>query len=394
MNTDPRKATPLAGLTLLLALAMGMPMMIFYAIGILGPYLIEDLSITSEQLGWLTTSTFGLAAVLSPYAGTVLPRMGARTGLISLFLLMGMSFTLIALLPGFWGVIAALTLCGVAQSLANPATNLVIAQAVPASRKTVVVGFKQSGVQASALLAGFALPPLALGWGWRTSLIVWAPVILLMAVLVARFIPAAPVPAQGRTLRIHMPNALLLMLMMIQLCAGLILSSFMTFLGVYAHHLGFAGTAIGAMVSCFGVMGILSRILLTPVGNNLMDETVLLGVLFLLASLALIMVWQASAQSHWPLWIGVISMGLTIVATNAIAMSVLLHDERFGSAAASSGMLSAGFFSGFAIGPPSIGWLLTTTATFSVVWLGLIGVSIAGSVLCFILKCLRGHGGR
>lgn len=144
---------------MLLMMAMGMPMMIFYAIGILGPYLITDLEISRQQLGWLTTSTFGLAAILSPWAGALVQHIGTRTGLVSIFLLVGLSFSLMAILPGFGGLITALLLCGIAQSLANPATNQAIAQGVPASRKAGVVGLKQSGVQASALLAGVALPP-------------------------------------------------------------------------------------------------------------------------------------------------------------------------------------------------------------------------------------------
>nr|WP_240378709.1 MFS transporter [Alcaligenes sp. HPC1271] len=142
----------------LMTLAMGMPMMVFYAIGVLGPQIIQDLGISREQLGWLTTSTFGLAALLSPWAGALVQRMGNRHGLFLLFLLVAMSFSLIAVLPGFWGVLTALLLCGLAQSLANPVTNQAIAQLVPAERKAGLVGIKQSGVQASALLAGLVLP--------------------------------------------------------------------------------------------------------------------------------------------------------------------------------------------------------------------------------------------
>ncbi|XOT97752.1 MFS transporter, partial [Alcaligenes pakistanensis] len=112
----------------LMTLAMGMPMMVFYAIGVLGPQIIQDLGISREQLGWLTTSTFGLAALLSPWAGALVQRMGNRHGLFLLFLLVAMSFSLIAVLPGFWGVLTALLLCGLAQSLANPVTNQAIAQ--------------------------------------------------------------------------------------------------------------------------------------------------------------------------------------------------------------------------------------------------------------------------
>ncbi|ENO90241.1 major facilitator family transporter [Thauera linaloolentis 47Lol = DSM 12138] len=379
----------MAGLSGLLVMAMGMPMMIFYAIGIIGPRLISDLEILREQLGWLTASTFGVAALLSPWAGSLVQRTGTRAGLVGLFLLVGLSFSLMAVLPGFGGLVAALLFCGIAQSLANPATNQAIAHGVPAARKAGVVGLKQSGVQASALLAGVALPPLVLLWGWRGALAAWVPVALLMAALVARWVPARATTMRPPPLSVHAPSIWLSMLMAIQLCAGLALSSFMTFLGVYADQLGVPAATIGAMVACFGAMGILSRVLLTPLGTRLRDESVLLGALFVLAGLALAALRQASPQQHWLLWLGVIGMGLTVVASNAIAMSMLLRDQRFGGAATSAGMLSAGFFGGFALGPPAFGWLLAHTEGFAAAWLGLIIILLAGGVLCLLLWHLR-----
>lgn len=149
-----------APLAVLLICAMGLPMMVFYALGVLGPQLIAELGIGRDQLGWLTTSAFGLAAVLSPWAGTLVQRIGSRAGLMALFLLVALSFSLMAVLPGFTGVVIALLFCGIAQALANPATNQAIALTANAPKATLV-GLKQAGVQASALIAGLALPPLS-----------------------------------------------------------------------------------------------------------------------------------------------------------------------------------------------------------------------------------------
>ncbi|MDO3384227.1 hypothetical protein QWI17_00060, partial [Gilvimarinus sp. SDUM040013] len=124
----------------------------------------------------------------------------------------------------------ALAFCGVAQALANPATNQAIAQAVDAPRASLV-GIKQAGVQASALLAGLALPVLSQALGWRMALGCWAPLALLLALLVARQIAPAP-QAHRPPVRVQRPNGWLLRLMAIQGCAGLCLSAFITFFGV------------------------------------------------------------------------------------------------------------------------------------------------------------------
>ena len=79
-----KRHVPLAAL---LTCAMGLPMMVFYALGVLGPQLIQALGLDREQLGWLTTSAFGLAALLSPWAGALVQRIGSRRGLQALFML-------------------------------------------------------------------------------------------------------------------------------------------------------------------------------------------------------------------------------------------------------------------------------------------------------------------
>jgi len=379
MNKSP------AALTALLTLAMSMPMMVFYAIGVLGPHIVVDLGVRQESLGWLTTSTFGLAALLSPWAGAWVQRMGSRCGLAVLFGLVGLSFTLIKLLPGFGGIVIALLLCGMAQALANPATNQAIAQTVEPTRKSFVVGFKQSGVQASALVAGLVLPMLAAWLGWRGAFAVWAPLAVVLACAAIRLIPAGA--SSRAAFGLERPGIWLWLLMLIQLCAGLVLSAFITFLGVHAQQLGVSTTLVGMMVSGFGVMGMLSRAVLTPVSSRMRDETLLLLILFLCAIVVLLVMRLAGPSAHWPLWAAALGMGASAVATNAIAMSLLLRDARFGPPACTAGMLSAGFFGGFAVGPPVFGVLLP--GGFAGAWLFLLAALVVGSLCSIILYGLR-----
>jgi len=177
--------------------------------------------------------------------------------------------------------------------------------------------------------------------------------------------------------------------MAIQLCAGLALSSFITFLGVHAQQLGVSTALVCLMASGFGVMGIASRVVLTPVSSRMRDETLLLLILFLCAIAALLVMQLAAPDSHWPLWVAALGMGASAVATNAIAMSLLLRDARFGAPARTAGMLSTGFFGGFAVGPPVFGALLALPDGFTGAWLFLIVALAAGSLCSFILYWLR-----
>ena len=69
------------GLGLVLMLAMCLPMLILYALASLGPFLIRDWHIDAEWLGYATLGCFTLAALLSPFAGYLVERLGTRLAL-------------------------------------------------------------------------------------------------------------------------------------------------------------------------------------------------------------------------------------------------------------------------------------------------------------------------
>ncbi|WP_265583805.1 MFS transporter [Chitinimonas koreensis] len=219
-------------LRLLVVAAMTLPMLILYAVGVLGPSLQRDLGIGLAAVGLLPMSCFGLAALLSLGAGQVVVRLGSQRALALLFASVALAYALLAGLPGLGGVIAAIAVCGLAQALANPVTNLLIAEQVPPAERAGVVGLKQSGVQLAALLAGLLLPTLSLWLGWRGALAGLAlPALLLAAAALATLPPAT---AAGQPWRWLAPNRPLRLLMGVQLCAGIGLSAFVTYLPTFA----------------------------------------------------------------------------------------------------------------------------------------------------------------
>ncbi|SDH68344.1 Predicted arabinose efflux permease, MFS family [Pseudomonas flavescens] len=375
-------------LRLVLTAAMALPMLIFYAVGTLGPLMVADLDVPPHWLGWLIMSAFGLAALLSLWAGPLVNRLGTRRATAWLFWATVAAYGLLASLPGFAGVVLALAVCGIAQALANPVTNLLIAERVAPSDKASVVGLKQSGVQVSALFAGLLLPGLASGLGWRGALATLLVPALLLALLGPRVAPRTH-QVKPVSLAVSRPNGRLALLMGVQLCVGIVLSSFVTFLGLFAARQGMTPGLIGGLIAGFGVMGIVARICLTPLGARMADESWLLLGLLLLSGLALWLTSMATTDSRWLLWAGALGMGLTAVATNAIAMSMVLRDPGFGHPAPAAGLLSVGFFAGFALGPVLFGHLLRGTWGFAEAWLALIGVLLLGCGLSLLLLRAR-----
>ncbi|QXI41379.1 MFS transporter [Pseudomonas wayambapalatensis] len=372
----------------LLGAAMALPMLVFYAIGALGPFLVADLQVPEHWLGYLTMSAFGLAALLSLGAGDIVQRLGGRRALGLLFGCCAAAYTLVGVLPGFLGLVLALAVCGVAQALANPATNLLIAEQFPVAERAATVGFKQAGVQVSALFAGLLLPLLAQYLGWRVALVLFAPLALLLGWTALRHLPRLPGSARGASTTLRRPSAGLALLMAVQCSVAIALSSFVTYLGVFARAQEVPAVLAGSLVAVFGVMGIVARVLLTPLAARLRDESLMLGALCALAALAVFSLSRATPQAWIWLWVGSIGMGLTAVATNAVAMSMVLRDRAFGAPAASASLLSVGFFAGFALGPPLFGALLRARG-YGLVLDTMIVVLLSGMLLCLWLRAWR-----
>ena len=380
------------GIRTLLVLAMAMPMLLLYAVSALGPQLVRDLAIAPESLGYFTVGSFGVAAVLSLRVGALVSRVGVRYGLAMLFGSVALTFALMASLPSFYSLLLATALLGMAQALANPVTNLMIVQRVAPQHKAFVVGLKQSGVQLAALFAGAVLPSCALQLGWRGAFALVVPLALMLSLLALRQTgqPAAKGAAKAAAAPLNLRLGLL---MAVQCCVGIALSAFITYLPLYAVSLGMAQAEAGLLVALFGAMGMVSRLVMTPLGARLREEAFLLAGLLLVSGVSIALALQADAASSALLWLAVTGVGLTAVATNAIAMSMLIRDTAFGGVASTSGMVSAAFFAGFAVGPASIGELARRSGSLGSAWGSLLVVLALGILLSLFLAQLRRRGG-
>ncbi|PTN11156.1 CynX/NimT family MFS transporter [Nitrosomonas aestuarii] len=371
-----------------LVFAMALPMLVLYAISTLGPLLSQDLVFDSTMLGYLVMSSFGLAAILSLWSGAIVDFFGTRKMLLVIFFTIAIAFMLIASVQTFAGLIMAVAICGIAQALANPVTNLLIAQQVTQDKKARIVGIKQSGVQLAALFAGLLLPGIALLYGWRAAFWAIVPVAILFCFSTFLVTPKAHVRiTKGFTYTF--PNSLLMWLMCIQFCMGISLSAYVTFLPTFAIQQGMTLFMADSLIAVFGVMGMLSRIVLTPVGAKLKDESWLLCILAAIAAGAIVFTMYADIDRHEWLWLGAACVGLSAVGTNAIAMSMVIRDSAFGTVTTASSFISVAFFGGFALGPPLYAILADYSGGFLLGWKMLVVVLVCACVLALALNSAR-----
>ncbi|MFD7288568.1 MFS transporter [Streptomyces sp. NPDC059863] len=373
MTADPSEKGPIhtarvpASLLVLVTGGMGLSMFVLYAIGALGPFLIEDLDISSSQLGVLTAVTFGSATVLSLYAGQVADMLGGRRAFTVLMTLVAADFALLIATGTYWFLLAALVLGGAAQSLANPSTNKLITTHVPAERRAVAVGIKQSGVPLAAFTAGLTLPTLAEAMSWRAALALVIPVALAAALAATRLPRDTGRPARLRPTLPKAPNLPTRWLMAVSFCVGCGLSALNTYLPLYAHQrLSMGERSAGALIAAIGVSGIASRVLWSRLSDRLdVPRSLLILSVASVVSGALL---PAATGATWLVWIGAVGLGCSAAAANAVSMVAVTQGSGFGSTGHASALVSMGFFAGFVVGPVTFGLLVDATGGFTAGW--------------------------
>ena len=145
-----------------------------------------ELGFGAGALGLAVAVFFGISSVSSALAGRVVERIGSHTAMRFSSLVGVLSLLAVATVAGsWWGLVACLVLGGIGNAIAQPSTNLMLAREVPGGRQGLAFGVKQAAIPVATLLAGLAVPVLAVTLGWRWAFAGAA----LLALLVSLFVP-------------------------------------------------------------------------------------------------------------------------------------------------------------------------------------------------------------
>lgn len=358
---------------------MAFSMLQLFLLGALGPRLVGELDISPVVLGLTTTIGFGTAALLSPAGGRIVDRAGPRRSLVALLLISAVALALIGAAPGAGLLLGAVALGGVPQALANPATNKAILAAVPPARRGAVTGMKQSGVQLGAFAAGLPLAALASGLGWRGAVWTAAGAALLTGLWALRVLPADPLVTSGGSRTSFVPRGAVAWLAVFSLFLGSGIASVNTYLALFGvRELGLGPTAAAALIAVLGLTGIVGRVGWSKAARPGRAEWLpgwlacgALGAAVLLA---------ASVAVGPLVWAGAVAAGVFAVSGNAVTMVLVMQRAAPGRAGQDSSLAAAGFFAGFAVGPPLFG-LLVSGGRYGAGWLMVAAeFAVAGAV--------------
>lgn len=349
-------------------------------VGALAVQVSGDLAVSTSALGAASSAFFGAGTLVSPLAGAVVERVGARAAMRMSLLLVGSVLVAIGTgahsLPVLLGLLA---LGGAGNALAQPATNLYLAQRVVRRRQGTAYGVKQSAIPASGLLAGLAVPALGLTVGWRWAFVLFA----LPAIALALRIPGGaerpdwPVPT-GR------PPALpRKVLLVIAFGAGLGAacgSTLAIFLVAGAVDAGWSEAQAGLVFAAASATGVLARVV-SGVRADRRDERHLEVMAAMLLLGALGFVGLATGQQVLYALGALVAFGLGWGWPGLLILSVVQMSPA--SPAAATALTQVGTSGGAVVGPLAFGILVERTS-YSVGW-GVAGAGLALAAVVFLL---------
>ncbi|WP_232660697.1 MFS transporter [Pseudonocardia sp. TRM90224] len=150
-----------------------------FLIGGLAVQISAELGFDPAGLGLLVALYFGVSALASLPCGWIVERYGAgrtsRVAVVGAAVIM----TAVAIFASSYAALVAIMLSGAwCNVLAQLSANLTLATSVPASRLGLSFGAKQAAIPISTLLAGAAVPLVALSVGWRWAFVAGAALAL------------------------------------------------------------------------------------------------------------------------------------------------------------------------------------------------------------------------
>ena len=347
---------------------------------VLGSFLVDEFGLSRAQLGVIVALNTICGGIVSPLAGRFVDTVGGGSALQTLLALSSVAFVITAVATGYFVLLIAAIVGGVAQSLANPATNKVIAYRYKPARRATVTGIKQSGVQFAIFFGGLTLPSIAEWYGWRWAMMSLVVLTLIVAVWLS-------VARQG-----------------ISSGAGEVPGSFIgalrgavPWLAGYGLLIGFAGSSSfflplfaeeelgqsvrvgGLALAIAGITAVVGRVVWARFAERRSRYRLTLAIL---AILAVVGSWlfTLADSSIILLWVGSVLLGAGASSWNSVGMLAVIDDAKAGDTGAASGWVLLGFLIGLGVGPPFFGRTFDATGSYATMWM-----FAAGAAACALL---------
>ena len=128
---------------------------------------------TEASLGAAVTIGFLSGALTAPFGGRIADHLGPRRAVyIGCVLATASLFSLGLLTTGWATLVAFLSVGGVGIALTDPGLAILVGETIPHRRQGLAFGIKEASIPAATLVAGLAVPTVALTVGWRWAFLI------------------------------------------------------------------------------------------------------------------------------------------------------------------------------------------------------------------------------
>lgn len=166
----PRAARACSAAVLMLGAVVITPVLI----GVLALQVQDELEISNRALSLCVTWFWVCTALTAALGGRHVDRLGWRRMAAIGLAACAVGQLGIAAGGSVFSLVACLTVAGFAYGVIAPTSNLVLVEEIPARLRGTALGAKQSVAPVAGLLAGLAVPFVALTIGWRWSFVLVA----------------------------------------------------------------------------------------------------------------------------------------------------------------------------------------------------------------------------
>jgi MFS family permease len=351
-----------------------------FLIGGLAVQVSQELGFSPAGLGVAVSLYFGVSALSSVPAGWLVERVGDKLTSRAGVLLAGTSVLCTALFARSYATLLVfMTLSAGANALGQLSSNLSLARSVPKHRQGLSFGVKQSAIPVATLLAGAAVPTIALTVGWRWAFVAGAALAVLVLPLAPNGPRPPPRPAGPRDVRTERATGPLVVVALGAAFAAGSASALGIFLVDSSVAQGIGAGAAGAMLTLGSVVGMLARLgggwLADRRGRN--HLAVVAGTLGLGAGgLALLAVPGVPA-----LVIGtVVGYGLGWSWPGVLNFAVVQLNPK--APAAATSITQSGVYVGGCVGPLLFG--MVAARSYPTAWLAAAGAMVCATALMLL----------
>ncbi|MGH8851726.1 MAG: MFS transporter [Casimicrobiaceae bacterium] len=403
MRPDPA-STP-SDRTAALALGVTLAIQVFTAFSgvasaVLAPAIARDFGVPARLVGVFVGLLYIGSMTASLASGHFIARNGAIRVSQVCVILCAAGIALLALLPAsatLMLVVAPLVI-GLGYGAVTPASSELLARTAAPGRVALTFSIKQTGVPAGAALAGAALPPLALAFGWRPALLYAAACGLAIAALAQSTrrrldatgtVRAFSLAALVAPLRSLLRQRTLVELSIVGFIYAAMQMCLMSFLVVYlTEALDYPLVAAGLALTIANVGGVAGRIGWGAIADHWIAPRRVLGIIGIAtATCSFVAASFGAAWPHAALLLVMACFGATAIGWNGVQLSQVARHAPPGQAGAITGASGFITFAGVVSGPPLFALLAVITDGYRA------GFVIFGAacLLCGTVLLLRGR---